>query len=190
MIGLFIFSIFPGSVLEGCAFLRNCPFLPGYPFYWLDSLPASCGTLSPFKLFSRSQPQSLPWDLTSEAQASAPSPHPPWLVSDKPLRLMNAGWHWSFVRECLWFALCTPVAALSFVAPKLPPWPPHRLHQWRGFLVCGKFSSFTAQFQRCRSHPYSFVSVFLISFALPWYVGSFLPFGKSEVFCQHSVGVL
>ena len=33
---------------------------------------------------------------------------------------------------------------------------------------------------------------FLFSFALPRYVGSFLPFGKSEVFCQRqwcSVGV-
>ena len=31
---------------------------------------------------------------------------------------------------------------------------------------------------------------FLFSFALPRYVGSFLPFGKSEVFYQRSVGVL
>ena len=36
-----------------------------------------------------------------------------------------------------------------------------------------------------------FFSVFfLFSFALPRYVGSFLPFGWSEVFCQCSVGVL
>ena len=34
VIGLFIFSVFSGSVLEGCAFLRICPFLPGCPFYW------------------------------------------------------------------------------------------------------------------------------------------------------------
>ena len=31
---------------------------------------------------------------------------------------------------------------------------------------------------------------FLFSFALPRYMGSLLPFGRSEVFCQHSVGVL
>ena len=31
---------------------------------------------------------------------------------------------------------------------------------------------------------------FLFSFALPRYVGSFLPFEMSEVFCQPSVGVL
>jgi len=30
VIGLFL----PGSVLEGCTFLRTCPFLPGCPFYW------------------------------------------------------------------------------------------------------------------------------------------------------------
>ena len=45
------------------------------------SLPASCGTLAPFRLCSRSQPQSSPWDLTSEARASTPSPHPPRRVS-------------------------------------------------------------------------------------------------------------
>ena len=31
---------------------------------------------------------------------------------------------------------------------------------------------------------------FFFSLALPRYVGSFLPFGRSEVFCQRSVGVL
>ena len=45
-----------------------------------DSLLASCGALAPFRLCSRSQPQSSPWDPT-EARASAPSPHPPWRVS-------------------------------------------------------------------------------------------------------------
>ena len=28
------FLFLPGSVLEGCAFLRIFPFLPGFPFYW------------------------------------------------------------------------------------------------------------------------------------------------------------
>ena len=32
VIGLFIFL--PGSVSEGCAFLRICAFLPDCPFYW------------------------------------------------------------------------------------------------------------------------------------------------------------
>ena len=44
-------------------------------------LPASCGTLAPFRLCSRSQPQSSPWDLIFEARASAPSPRAPQWVS-------------------------------------------------------------------------------------------------------------
>ena len=82
-----------------------------------DSLPASCGTLAPFRLCSHSQPQSAPWDVTSEAEASAPSPNPSWWVSGQA---SQAGWHQSSVWECLHFALCTPIAALSSVAPKLP----------------------------------------------------------------------
>ena len=34
VIGVFIFSIFPGSDLEGITFLRIFPFLPGFSFYW------------------------------------------------------------------------------------------------------------------------------------------------------------
>ena len=51
------------------------------PDFFPNSLLASGGTLAPFRLSSGSQPQSSPWDLTSEAQASAPSPHLPWWVS-------------------------------------------------------------------------------------------------------------
>ena len=49
-------------------------------------LPASCGTLAPFRLCSRSQPQSSPWDLTSDARASAPSPRPPQRMSRQASR--------------------------------------------------------------------------------------------------------
>ena len=45
------------------------------PDFSPDTLPASRGALAPFRLCSRSPPQSSPWDLTSEAQASAPTPH-------------------------------------------------------------------------------------------------------------------
>ena len=48
--------------------LGSCRLFP-------DSLPANCGTLAPFRLCSHSQPQSSPWDLTSEARASGPRPH-------------------------------------------------------------------------------------------------------------------
>ena len=51
------------------------------PDFFPDSLQASCGALGPFRLCSHSQPQSSPWDLTSEARASAPSPCPPQWVS-------------------------------------------------------------------------------------------------------------
>ena len=73
------------------------------PDFSPDTLPASRGALAPFRLCSRSPPQSSPWDLTSEAQASAPTPHLPRRVS----RLVSAGRHQSFVWESLHFALCT-----------------------------------------------------------------------------------
>ena len=47
---------------------------PAAADFFLDPLPASCGALAPFRLCSRRRPQSSPWDLTSEAQASAPRP--------------------------------------------------------------------------------------------------------------------
>ena len=73
---------------------------------------------------------------------------------------MSAGRHRSSVQESLHLALCTPVAVLSSVAPKLPPLLIPCLRPRRGFLLCGNFSSFRAPSQRCRSHPYSFVSIF------------------------------
>ena len=73
-----------------------------------DTLPASCGTLAPFRLCSRSQPQYSPWGLTSEARASAPSPRPPWRVSRQASR---AG-------EC-WLA---PILCEG-ISPLCPPHP-------------------------------------------------------------------
>ena len=48
----------------------------------------------------------------------------------------------------------------------------------RGFLVCGNFSSFTVPSQKCRSCPYSFVSVFPFSFCPTHLHGEFLAFGE------------
>ena len=64
---------------------------------------ASCGAVARFRLCSRSQPQSSPRDLTSEARASAPSLHPPQWVSRQA---SQAG-------EC-WLAsiLCAGIAPL------------------------------------------------------------------------------
>ena len=100
------------------------------PDFFLDSLPASWGTLAPFRLCSRSQPQSSPWDPTSEAGASASSPHPPLWVSRQASQAGECGWHQSSVRESLCFALCTPMAALSSVAPKLPLCHPVSALEW------------------------------------------------------------
>ena len=157
------------------------------PDFFPDSLPASCGALTPSGCVQAANPSPLPgiWPKP-EPQLPAPPHRGGW--ADKPLGLVSAGWHSSSMRESLRFALCTSIAAFSSVAPKLPPSATCSLRPRRGFLVCGNLSSFTAPSHWCRSCPYSFVSVF--SFALPRCVGSFLPFGRSEVFCQHSVGVL
>ena len=104
--------------------------------------------------------------------------------------------------EC-WLALIlcagiSPLCLLPFYCcsllrgSKASPPPPH-LHQWRGFLVCGNFSSFTAPSPRCRSHPYYFVSVFSFFFRPTQVCWEFLAFwevwGLLPVFSRCSVGV-
>ena len=76
------------------------------PHFFPDSLPVSCGALAPFRLCSRGQSQSSHWGLTSEARASAPSPHPPWRVSRQASR---AGECWSASILCAGISpLCPP----------------------------------------------------------------------------------
>ena len=76
------------------------------PDFFPDSLPASCGALAPFRLCSCCQPQSSPWDLTSEARASAPSRRPPRWVSRQSSR---AGECWSAPILCVGISpLCSP----------------------------------------------------------------------------------
>ena len=64
----------------------------------------------------------------------------------------------------------------------------------RGSLVCANFSSFTAPSQRCRSHPYSFVSIFSFFLCPTQVCGEFLAFwevgGLLPVFSRYSVGVV
>ena len=88
-----------------------------------------------------------------------------------PLLLRSPLWLWSFP----------------------PPATPH-LHQWRGFLVCGNFSSFKAPSQRCRSRSYSFVSVFPFFFCPTLVCGEFLAFwevwGLLPAFSRCSLGVV
>ena len=111
------------------------------PDFFLDSLPASCGALAPFRLCSRSQPQSSPWDLNSEAGASAPSPLLPLQVSRQA---SQAGECWSALILCTGISLlCSlyPVAALCSVAPKFHPTQPLSLpvkglpSVWKLFLL-------------------------------------------------------
>ena len=75
------------------------------PDFFPDSLPASCSSLAPFRLCSCSQPQSSPWDQTSEARASAPSPRLPWRVSRQASRGVE---RWSAPILCLGISLLCP----------------------------------------------------------------------------------
>ena len=83
-----------------------------------------------------------------------------------------------------------PVAALSSMAPKLSP--RHSLSLpvkglpsvWKLFLL------HSSPPRGAGPIPILLFLFFLFSFALPRYMGIFLPFRKSEVSCQHSVGVL
>ena len=166
---------------------------PAGPNFSPDSLLASCGALAPFRL-SSCQPQSSPWGLTSEAWASAPSPHPPQQVSRQA---SQAGECWSAPILCA--AMCPlcplhPCCCALLRGSEASPRPTPCLHQWRGFLVCGNFSSFAALSQRCGSHPYSFVSVFSFFFCPTQVHGDFLAFwevwGLLPAFCRCSVGVV
>ena len=96
-------------------------------FSWTPSrlaLPARSGTLAPFRLCSRSQPQSSPWDLISKARASAPSPHPPERVSRQA---SQAGEYWSSLILCAGISPLCPLhsccCALLY-GSKASPLPP------------------------------------------------------------------
>ena len=85
--------------------------LLGSPDFFLDSLPARCGALAPFRLCSYSQPQSCPWDLTSEAGASAPSPHLSQQVSRQASQAAEC---WSALIFCIGICLLCPLHHCCF----------------------------------------------------------------------------
>ena len=137
---------------------------------------------------------SLGSDLRSPSLSSQP---PPALAGEQT---SLSGWWVQVGTDPLCRNLSTlPSAPLLL---RCPPWlrsfprpATHRLRQWRGFLVCGNFSSFTAPSQRCRSHPYSFVSVFSFFCFCPNQVcGEFLAFwevwGLLPAFSRYSVGAV
>ena len=167
---------------------KKSPASSAAPDLFPDSLPANCGALAPFRLCSRSQPQSSPWDLTSEARASAPSPRPPQRVSRQASR---AGECWPAPNLCVGISpLCPPHPCCcahlrgSEASPlRHPQSPPTKglPSVWKPFLLHSSLPLVQVP---------SLFFVSLFSFALSRYVGSFLPFGRSDVFCQCSVGVL
>ena len=80
---------------------------------------------NPFRLCSRSQPQSSPWDLSSETQASAPRLHPSRRVSRQASR---AGECWSALILCVRISplcplhpCCCAVLRGSEASPRHPP---------------------------------------------------------------------
>ena len=153
--------------MVSCLFRRSrlCP----------DSLPASFGALAPCRLCSHSQPQSSPWDPT-EARASTPSPCPPRRVSRQA---SWAGECWSAPILCVGISLlCPPHPCCCALLRGSEAPPPHHTpslpvkglpSQWRRFLL-------HSSLQRCRSCPYSFVSVSFFFFCPTQVRGEFLAF--------------
>ena len=150
------------------------------PDFSLDSFPASCGTLAPFRLFLWSQPQSSPlvWPTKPKPQLS------PTLVCEQSV----SGW-WVLVGtdplcENLSAVLSVPLLLCSplwfwILPPAHPQSPPVKLlpSLWNLFLLRSSLPEVQV------SSLFFWLCFFLFSFALPRYVGIFLPFGKSEVFC-------
>ena len=112
------------------------------PEFLPDSLLASCDALASFRLCSHSQPQSSPWDPTSKARASAPSPHPSWWVSRQA---SQAGECWLAAILCAGISLfCPPLpccCALLRGSEASPLWHPESLpvkelpSVWKPFLL-------------------------------------------------------
>ena len=116
--------------------LGSSGHFPGLP-------PGQLWCTNPFRLCSRGQPQSSPWDPTSEARASAPSPRLPWRVSRQVSR---AGECWSAQILCVGISVLCPLhpyccallrgsEASPLCHPQSPPakglpsvWKPFLLH--------------------------------------------------------------
>ena len=129
---------------------------------------------------------SLGSDLRSPNLSSQP---PPALACEQT---SLSGWRVLVGTDPVWESLrCafrTPVAALSSVAPKLchpQSLPAKGLPSvWKPFLLHSSLPLVQV--------PSLFFCLCFFFFLLPYprYMGSFLPFGRSEVFCQRSVGVV
>ena len=163
-------------------FLGSSRLFPGLP-------PGSLWFTSLFRLCSHSQPRSSPWDLTSEARASAPSPNPSRRVSRQASQAGDC---------CSALILCAGISPLCPLHPCCcallrgpeASTPPPPISASEGASYCVETFPPSQLPPRGAGPVPILLSFFLFSFALPRYVGSFLPFGKSEVFCQCSVHVL
>ena len=127
-----------------------------------------------------------------------------WSLSSQPCLPRRVSRQASQAGEC-WSApiLCVGISPLCPLYPcccallrgsEASPSPTRCLRPRRGFLGCGNFSSFTVPSQRCRSCPYSFVSVFSFFFCPTQVHGEFLAFwevwGLLPAFSRCSVGVV
>ena len=145
--------------LEGPITMISC--LSGRPsFFSLDSLV--CVVLAPSEHLHSNQPQSSPWDPTSEAWASA---HRPQLLG-RSANCFSGRKCWSgmiSVVDSLCFAFWAPVAAFPLEILELPSLPE------KGFLSVQKL--FLLPLPSWGAGPiwFYFNSYFLISVSLPFY---------------------
>ena len=156
---------------------------PGLP-------PGQLWRTSPFRLCSSSQPQSSPWDPPSKARASAPSPRPPRRVSREASR---AGEWWSAPILCAGIPpLCPPHPCCCALLRGSEVSPLHHLQSPPAKGLPSVWKPFLHSSVPLVQVPSMFFCLCFVFFLLPypgtW--GSFLPFGRSEVFCQRSVCVL
>ena len=142
------------------------------PDFFPDSLPAGCGTLAPFRLCSRASP--LP-GIRLKPEPQLPAPPAP-AVSRQASRTGECR---SAPILCVGISpLCPPhpCCCALLCGSEASPSATRSLRPRRGFLVCGNLSSSTAPSHRCRSRPYSFVSVHSFFFYPTQVRGEFLAF--------------
>ena len=159
--------------------------------FFPDSLLASCGALAPLGCVHAANHSPLPAIRPKPSLSS--QPRPPRQVSRQASR---AGECCSALILCEGISLLCPLCPCGYAflrgskaSPHHPKSPPAK-----GLLVCGSYSSFTAPSHWCRSHPYSFVSVFSFFFCSTQVRGELLAFWEVGclllAFSRCSVGVV
>ncbi len=158
------------------------------PDLFQDSVPASCDALTPAGCVHAANPSPLPaLRLKPEPQL----PAPPAVAGEQTS--LSAGECRSALILCAGISLlCPPHSCCCALlrgceAPALrhPQSPPAKglPSVWTLFLL-------HSSLPQVQDPSLSFCLCLFFSFALTRYMGGFLPFGRSEVFCQHSVDIL